>query len=417
MTDPRTASIGFVILAGIFIVPLFILWIVSLVQVRRKHDPARVGFAWMKAVFPLWILSMVLYVTTGALRLYEAYGDYDHDIAEQLDRAESYTNDTALFFERLANIFLFVTFVEIAGGYMFCLKGAGEPSPIRRLGRFIMLAWAFVLVVLTIAEFGLDQSAASRYSVSEDVEADFGGFVSTLTNLIRLGGALWIMTWLTTLPILGYGASVVHKTKGHPLLRGGAVLLLVCTILDFIRHLVNMSIYIDLNLANITLAVLGRVIRDPAINLIVGPVFTFIPMFVILVMLFSLGIRKRKGLWSQPPPEWNYPPMVVIPTAYPVMPVQPLQQPQQPQQFMPQQYQQQQPVQGLPAYLQVAQQKQAMQQQYPATQGYYYPPQQPQQQQQQQPVQPQPQQQQPQQQQQQQQQQPPVEQQQNNEQQ
>jgi hypothetical protein len=48
--------IGYCLLAGLWITPLSILWFISLCLARRKHDPARVGVAWMKATYPIWIV-------------------------------------------------------------------------------------------------------------------------------------------------------------------------------------------------------------------------------------------------------------------------------------------------------------------------------------------------------------------------
>ncbi len=48
------------VLYALFIKPLFILWVISLCIARRKSDPARVGFSWMKAVYPFWILYVIL---------------------------------------------------------------------------------------------------------------------------------------------------------------------------------------------------------------------------------------------------------------------------------------------------------------------------------------------------------------------
>ncbi len=44
------------VLSGLWVTPLSILWFISLCLARRQKDPARVGVAWMKAVFPFWIL-------------------------------------------------------------------------------------------------------------------------------------------------------------------------------------------------------------------------------------------------------------------------------------------------------------------------------------------------------------------------
>jgi hypothetical protein len=106
---------------------------------------------------------------------------------------------------------------------------------------------------------------------------------------------------------------------------------------------------------------------DPAVIYVVFPFFNFVFMFVILVLLFSLGIRKSKGLWSSPQ-GLNLPmPVAFLPHPIPgqggPMPMQmPMQQPAQGG------------AQGLPAYLQYHQQQQQQQQ---APQGYYYYPQQP----------------------------------------
>jgi len=39
------------------------------------------------------------------------------------------------------------------------------------------------------------------------------------------------------------------------------------------------------------------------VTTVVRPVLDVIPMFVILVLLFVIGIRKQKGLWSTPVPQ------------------------------------------------------------------------------------------------------------------
>jgi hypothetical protein len=44
------------ILAGAWVTPLAILWFISLCLAPKRGDPARVGVAWMKAVFPFWIM-------------------------------------------------------------------------------------------------------------------------------------------------------------------------------------------------------------------------------------------------------------------------------------------------------------------------------------------------------------------------
>ena len=40
-------------LEGVFVMPLFIIWIVSFFVVRQQDDPVRRPFHWMKMAYPL----------------------------------------------------------------------------------------------------------------------------------------------------------------------------------------------------------------------------------------------------------------------------------------------------------------------------------------------------------------------------
>jgi hypothetical protein len=294
---------------------------------------------------------------------------------------------------------------------MLCLKGDGKPAPSRRISRFAILTWSFVLFAVSISHFGLSHAAASRYRRAytdplgrSDRSRELAEYNREALSLSRLAASFEILKWITSIPMLGAASYVVHKTRNHEILRHvralsnpvssspptkltltyhsqPAVLFLVATILDFIRLIITMAISITRNLtpSRYTYS------TPPAVYNIVEPFFDYVFMFVILVLLFSLAVRKRNGLWSQPQQGWNYPTVMYVPAQVAPMPA-PGQQPM----AAPMQQQQQQPTQGLPAYLQVAQQQQA--QQTAPQQGYYYYPQQVQQPQpvyQQQPVPPQ----------------------------
>jgi len=355
---------GFTVLAGIFVLPLSILWFVSFCLARRRRDPARVGIAWMKAVFPTWNLSLMLYTVKGGLQAWTWFDDFTSSESRALNQIISHLGSVAGFLNYVASIFLFITLVELAGGYLLCLKGGGEPSPIRRFARIAVLAWSFVLLVLVIAEFGLNESYITRFSRVTTLNRD--SYYSASLTLLRLDSANYILFWLTTLPILGYCAFVVHKTRALEQLRSGAILVLVCAALNFVRQIITMAINIHANLINIAAAITTGSDESLAVGWIVSPFFDFVPMFVILVILFSLAIRKHKGLWSQEQPDWVYPAVMYVPAVYPPGQMQggmvPVQQQPYMQQQQPQQQQPMQPTQGLPAYLQVAQQKQMQQQ-------------------------------------------------------
>jgi hypothetical protein len=134
-----------------------------------------------------------------------------------------------------------------------------------------------------------------------------------------------------------------------------------------------MAIYIHLNLIEVD--IFSPRVVPLEVDWVVRPFFDCIFMMVVLILLFALATRKRRGLWSQPPPASGYPAVVYVgPDGQPMQGVPVAVQPQQYQQYPQQQQQQYQqypqqqvPMQqqpgGMPAYLQFAEQQKQQQQQ------------------------------------------------------
>ncbi|KAL2259524.1 hypothetical protein VTK26DRAFT_6781 [Humicola hyalothermophila] len=397
-------EIGWAVIAGLFTTPLGILWIISLCLARRKSDPARAGIAWLKSITPFWNVGCAFAVCSAALDLWVNYAEDSYYIRSGTDyavarQASAHVAATGVFFEHLANILLFITLVELASGVLLCLNG-GQPTASRKRNRIIVLVWGLVLFILAIANLGIKQSYVVRFFDDSSLYSDSYREVRELgRTLNRLGGAMAILMWLTSLPILALTSWVVHITKHHPILRSSSVLLLVSSILLFIRLTVTMAMYARYNLSETTTTSWTAVELQRIVSLIIEPFFNYTCMFVILVLLFTLGIRKAKGLWSVPQPGWPLGSVVYYaPGTVPVVPAQ------QYQQYPPEQAQApapgahgappMQPTPGLPAYLAFAQQQQMekqqqQQQQQQPGQMYYMPQQQPHQQQQYQEQQPQ----------------------------
>jgi hypothetical protein len=138
---------------------------------------------------------------------------------EDVQRAVEHIFATGNFFTHLADICLFITFVELAGGYMFCLKNPNETSRTRKFGRVGILAWSFVLFAMALSVFALRHSLVVNYPNIYDRYDTLASFNAQVTNL-RMEGAVRILFWLTSLPIIGLASFTVHKAKDHQLLRG-----------------------------------------------------------------------------------------------------------------------------------------------------------------------------------------------------
>ena len=120
------------------------------------------------------------------------------------------------FFEDVADVLLLITFVELSNGFLLCINN-GQPTPKRKLARFAIFGWGFVLLVLAIADFGLLTSYTVTY-VDQNSPRLTGA--QTALTINRLYASLRILAWIASIPILAGAAYVVHKAKHHEMLRG-----------------------------------------------------------------------------------------------------------------------------------------------------------------------------------------------------
>ncbi|KAK4201514.1 hypothetical protein QBC40DRAFT_59488 [Triangularia verruculosa] len=274
------------VLAGIWITPLLILWFVSLCVVRRRGDPARVGVAWLKAACPFWILSMLCQVVQVGLNIWSMADPGSRDI-QSLGPTIFHLFHAARALQNISDILLFVTFIELGSGFVFCLNG-GVKTAMQRYTRCATFSWAVILLTLAIILLVM--------RAKDEV------YLDRLTRTGRVHNTLNVCLWITSFPALVFASYVVHKSKGNIMLKKAATLYLVSTMLTFCRLLVTMAIYIS---EYRSFTVLG-LREDIAYTDILTPILptveafvNFVFMFIVLALLFIVVIRKRRGLWSK----------------------------------------------------------------------------------------------------------------------
>lgn len=324
-SEALTFDIVYLALAGIFIKPLFILWLVSLCLARRKSDPVRMGFLWMKFVFPLEVIALTLDVLSGvAAALLQSWSDDDtqtwsSDVIDSLNMVNVRTGSTGTLFEHLADVFLIFTFAELGIGFLRVLdqKSTGFQKAIR----YSAFAVGGILFVLSLAWCGKLQATWTQYFDYLNDSRSRAAYLDVEKNLKiarKIGGAIDILFWITSILMIIVASFVVHRHSR--MLLKSAILLLVATILNFVRHtwLLVYAVRWSLNdnAGAITYAVY-----------VVEPLCNIWPMFVLLVLLFVLSIRKREGLWSTQQPWGDNQPVM-----YPYMQQQQMYQPYPPQQ-------------------------------------------------------------------------------------
>lgn len=337
MSTDQAFIISHAALTGIIIPPVFILWILSHFQARRRKDPVRDGVAWMKLAYPFFFLSLVMTVAGDAMYsviLSDLTGDID-----TLLQASNYLSLVSGFLEMLATTFTLVAFVELGMGYYALLKPAnnnnnggsvtGDPSkngsvanpsvsedgnrqPQRKMVRIATAVLGVVLFALAVALLGRAVSAYVTYyrdinSTSTGAETDNGStdytvvvdnYLTAIRVARQLGAAFDILIWVLSLPLIGFTGYLVHRAQGLPI-KGGTVLLLVASIFWFVRFLWHL-IYNALWLLPATSngVPMWFNIADPLLN-----IWTF---FVVLVLLYVLAARRMGGLWSTAQPWTHY---------------------------------------------------------------------------------------------------------------
>jgi hypothetical protein len=138
--------------------------------------------------------------------------------ADEINLAIDHLGATGTFFKHLADTFLFITFVELANGFMLCVQGPGEPSKMRKFSRIAAFVWGFVLVVVALGLFGATNAylvrvreindSSTRFMDNDDLKLARDGNRRT-----QLHGALTILFWLTTIPAIVLASFAQHKAK------------------------------------------------------------------------------------------------------------------------------------------------------------------------------------------------------------
>lgn len=124
--------------------------------------------------------------------------------------------------DTVATAFLLITLVEIGNGFLYVLTQTR--TQVQKGLRFAAWLIAGIPIFLSVAQLALTLSAWARYFDYEEgkdrTNFSFSTFEEDLKTCSRIGGALSIMFWIMTLPLVAYAGIVVHKVKGIPALRG-----------------------------------------------------------------------------------------------------------------------------------------------------------------------------------------------------
>ncbi|EEU46731.1 uncharacterized protein NECHADRAFT_77412 [Fusarium vanettenii 77-13-4] len=341
-------------------IPASILFFCALCLTRRRKDPARTAFTYLKLALPVFagyaffdICSVALTIAVVRERDDYYYGSYDAIRAIQI--TSSSTAIISNFFDKIVDILVMIMLLRISTGIVIAQSGhAGPIGKILRLGSY---AFSTLLAILTIAALGLNiRFLATFYGDSIYVSDSEAPGEDAYNKARQIDFAFRVLVFVAALGIVARSVMVKMQPKAEKTLSWCSTMLIAMSIAWLLRTTYCMaSIAAWSDFSN------SRNDRYEYYYNILDVVFAVWPQFTVLCMIFALGTAKAKGLWSTPQPfnapqgnqqtAWGYsynngpqptaPPMVQQQPQF----QQPQQQYQQPQQHQyQQQYQQPQPV-------------------------------------------------------------------------
>jgi len=297
---------------GFILKSLFIIWIVSFCTVRQKQDPARRPFTWMKVAYPLIWIGVLFYVAAYVVLVVEipisfndcGYYGYDQSGYDDiytcdntfwiLDEISSRMFDVSWLIESIGNIFLVICIVDLGLSFLYVWN---RHRKAHNIILSVTASLGVLLFALIIGDFAKKEAwRTSYYNGASDSDYNVSpGYVGFPYSLFQLGSAFIIILWIASLAILGFAIYVFIISRKMTQLRNGAVIYLVIGILFVLRN--TWELVYDV------VWVLPKNSFGPPISTeVIDPILDAWPTFVILVLIFVLGCRKRDGLWTTEPP-------------------------------------------------------------------------------------------------------------------
>ncbi|KAF5006293.1 hypothetical protein FDECE_7324 [Fusarium decemcellulare] len=363
-------------------IPTVILFFCSLCLARRRKDPARTAFTYLKLALLVFAGFCFFQICSAALSLAYTRTIYhenvdsiyvDNDVLIDISKAMRATWTVATLLDMITDILVMIILLRVSTGIV--IAQSGDAGLIGKILRFASYGLAVFLGALAVAAFALrvqfivlfydnnlytSASSADKYEKGRQVAFVF-----------------YVFVFLISLAIVARSIMVKVQPKAEKTLSTCSNILIAASVIWLLRTTFDMA-----SLAAWTN--LSDVLDDPEYKVwydIVTVIFAIYPQFIVLCLILAIGRMKKDGLWSTQQPfmqtqgnqqtAWGYSYNAPQPTAAPM--AQQQQQPYQQQPQYQQQYQQpqqpgwqpQQPQQGyFPAQQQTPQYPQQYNQQH-----------------------------------------------------
>lgn len=271
---------------------------VALCTVRRRTDIARSWIPYFKAAFSIFAFGLFLRCIGYALNVAQLNMPYSggYTNSHMLGEATAYIFTVGDFIYYVSEILMFLTLIAL--GCCITIAHCGQAQTPDRFVKFVAYGLSGLIGVLVLvsmalycAIYSLTFKTPAEYRYSYDSYDNAEKIAKLTKSNTRLVAAFAILFMIAALGALVWSVIVtIRGPKKQGMSKTPSILLIVCSVLFLLEKVYDMAVFFRYSYSDQH--------HYPEHMRIVSVVFGLWPEFVLLVILFALGIMKRSGVWA-----------------------------------------------------------------------------------------------------------------------
>ncbi|KAL2760052.1 hypothetical protein ACRALDRAFT_1054073 [Sodiomyces alcalophilus JCM 7366] len=260
----------------------FILFVCSLAVAKRHNDPARTWLVLLRIAFPVFVVETILVAV--ALILNAVYTNTLYGIVDYLLSTGSFATD-------LTAIFISLVLAHLHFG--ITLARDGSLSRPAAMAQRLSYGFAALLAALALTAFAMSIHIRSPAKISS---LGVREYLSFMNHIYRINLALISLFFVVALGAVVAAVWIAIKSRNsQPHVRFACRLYLASAIIWLLRRLYEVV------MAALWSRPENLVSREPWTN-ILPAIFIAGLTVIVLALLFALGAKKARGLWTVVPP-------------------------------------------------------------------------------------------------------------------
>ncbi|KAM0233089.1 hypothetical protein ACHAP5_010515 [Fusarium lateritium] len=278
-------------------IPSLVLFICSLRLVRSQKYPARTGFTYFK-----WALFMfsgntffdvcfyAVRIALDQLWLHRAYDESDGfgDALQGLSTSLQSIYIVWEFFDMITDILVMLMLLHLSTGIL--IVQSGRINTVSKKLRRTSYGLAAILGVLTLTVLGLQ----IRY-ICEIFYGDFEIAEDCALQARQIRFGFNVLMVVISLAIVIRTVMVKRQSKADKSLSWCSTMLVAASVVWLLRTTFSMAFMA----ATTNLSNLYEGPEYKLANFILEVVFGIWPQFIVLCIVFAMGLAKEKGIWSR----------------------------------------------------------------------------------------------------------------------